>query len=76
MLTAHELVDDALFLLINNDQVTEHKKTLTRSPMCDSGVCHHRSPPRKATLMTWKILSLLKASNLLSLSPLCNSTLN
>jgi len=51
MLTAHELVDDALFLLINNDQVTEHKKTLTRSPMCDSGVCHHRSPPRKATLM-------------------------
>ena len=71
-----ELLDDVLFLLVNTYQVNELEETLTRSPMCDSGVCHHRSPPRKATLMTWNILSLLKASNLLSLRPLCNSTLN
>lgn len=52
------------------------KLFLTLSSRCDAGVCHHKSPARKATLMTWNILSLLNASCLLSLTPLCNSTVN
>ncbi|KAJ0911168.1 hypothetical protein HanRHA438_Chr06g0260301 [Helianthus annuus] len=50
--------------------------TRTLSPICDVGVCHHKSPPSIATLMTWKIRSLLNDSNLLSLTPLRTSTLN
>ena len=49
---------------------------LTWSSMWDIGVCHQRSPPSVATLMTWKILSLLKVSYLRSLSPRSSSTLN
>lgn len=48
----------------------------TRSWIWFCGVCHQRRPPRKATLRTWKIRSLLKDSCLRSLRPRLRSTLN
>lgn len=51
-------------------------KILTRSSIWDVGVFHHKSPPSMATLITWKILSLLNASYRRSLNPLKRSTLN